>query len=106
MGKTAEVSFAVSKHDMQVVRKIVARAQALGLVRGAAAPDHWYDRLTCEMDICAAVNDTPLDLGRFLSFDGFNFTHDIAGIARHMNRETGRIGDHFLPRCARHMAVA
>lgn len=97
-----EASFTATPYEMRQVRKIVARAQGMGLVKGAAATDHWYDRLTCEMDIRAAhANGTPLNFDKFLAFDDFNFTHDIVGIARHMDRETGELGGYFLPRCAR-----
>jgi hypothetical protein len=98
----AEAHFDATPYEMRQVRKIVARAQALGLVRGAAASDHWYTRVTAEMDIRAAhANGTPLNLDKFLAFDDFNFTHDIAGIARHMDRTTGQLGGFFRPRCAR-----
>lgn len=97
----SEVSFNVSSRDAALIRKIITRAKRAGLVRGKASPDHWYEPLTATMDLTAAhANGCRLDLERFLAFDDFNFTHDVAGIARHMNRETGRLGDHFLPRAA------
>jgi hypothetical protein len=42
----------------------------------------------------------PLDLDKLLTADDFNFSHDVFGIARHINRRTGEIEDFFVPRCA------
>lgn len=51
------------------------------------------------MDIEAVhCNDAKLDFERLRDADDFNFTHDIVGIARHLNRETGKLENHFLPR--------
>lgn len=63
-----------------------------------------YQRMNLVMDLSAAdgVNgNDPIDWDALLSADDFNFMHDIAGISRHMNRETGEIGDFFRPRFAR-----
>jgi hypothetical protein len=60
------------------------------------------DRLSFEMDIDAAhSNGTPLDFDKLLAFDDFNFWHDINGIQRHINRETGKIENCFSPRCSK-----
>jgi hypothetical protein len=54
------------------------------------------------MDLTAChANDTPLNLDLLLSFPDGDFGHDVFGIRRHINRQTGRLGDCFLPRCAR-----
>lgn len=60
-----------------------------------------YERINLVMDLLAAdgVNgNRPLDWDRLIAADDFNFMHDISGICRHMNRETGALGDHFMPR--------
>lgn len=60
-----------------------------------------YARINLVMDLTAAdgVNgNRPLDWERFLSADDFNFMHDLGGISRHIDRTTGRLGGHFLPR--------
>lgn len=60
-----------------------------------------YERINLVMDLLAAdgVNgNRPLDWGRLIAADDFNFMHDIGGICRHMDRETGVLGDHFTPR--------
>lgn len=52
-----------------------------------------------DLDACHS-NGCPLDFDKLEAFDDFNFTHDVAGIARHLDRRTGKLEDHFLPRCA------
>jgi hypothetical protein len=53
-----------------------------------------------EMDIQAAHADTPLKLEALATADDFNFSHDVMGIYRHLNRRTGKLEDCFLPRHA------
>lgn len=54
------------------------------------------------MDLCAChANGNPLRLADLLAADDLNFTHDITGIARHMDRETGQLRDLFSPRFSR-----
>ena len=63
---------------------------------------HDVDRLALTMDIAAAdgVNGyRPIDWPRMLGSRTL-LAHDVAGIARHMDRGTGRLRDGFIPRCA------
>lgn len=45
-----------------------------------------------------------LDLQKLLDAPPFDFTHDICGIIRHMDRSTypGKLTDCFWPRCCTH----
>ncbi|GLK77997.1 hypothetical protein GCM10008171_32510 [Methylopila jiangsuensis] len=89
-----EVSFAVSAADRALVDKIVSRALADGLIRKR-------ERLSTEMDLCAtAANGCPMDFAKLLAADDFNFAHDLYGIEDHLDRATGRLLNHFRPRCA------
>jgi hypothetical protein len=55
-----------------------------------------------QMDLAAChCNGCPLQLTELLDADDFNFSHDIFGIRRHLNRTTGKLDDRFLPRFAR-----
>lgn len=68
-----------------------------------------YQRMNLVMDLSAAdgVNgNLPIDWARLLSADDFNFMHDIGGISRHMNRETGELGGCFVPRFTKRESVA
>lgn len=61
------------------------------------------DLLDFEMDVCAThLNGCPLRLDDLAgTSDEFSFVHDIFGIRRHLNRETGKLENHFLPRFSR-----
>lgn len=53
------------------------------------------------MDVTAChANGCPLDLEKLLHADAFNFSHDVFGIARYINRNTGKLENCFVPRCA------
>lgn len=86
------VSFDATSKERRAIRRIVDRAEQLGLVD---------DRTSSLMDITAThANGCPLDLLKFLRAEDFDFVHDFCGIARHLDRETGRLGHHFRPRYA------
>lgn len=56
------------------------------------------------MDLCAAdgVNgNRPIDFDALLAADEFNFLHDTLGVVKHMDRETGKLENNFVPRFAR-----
>ncbi len=93
MQKQKEVSFKVADAERAIIEKILDRCKALGLHRM---------RIDIEMDLEAThSNGCPLDFEKLLAFDDFNFLHDIGGIAVHLDRSTGVLGDFFLPRSAK-----
>lgn len=93
-----EISFTTTREEMDLIGKIADRAERLGMV----GQSHWYTHQTAVMDLCAThANGTPLDFAGLLEAPDFDFAHDIAGIANHIDRETGRLGSCFLPRCAK-----
>ena len=53
------------------------------------------------MDISAAHKSQPLDIDRWLAADDSNFMHDLIGIHNHINRETGKLENAFMPRFAK-----
>ena len=88
-----EISFKVSKDDARLISMIVDREAARSPVQ--------FDRMSMEMDITAChANGCPLKLVELLTADEFNFTHDVYGIHRHLDRTTGKLLDCFLPRFA------
>lgn len=92
-----DVQFTHDKQDRALIQRIGDRALELGLVDASAG----YSMMDCLMDINAAhSNGCPLDLARLLAADDFNFIHDVAGIARHLDRNSGKLTGHFLPRFA------
>lgn len=83
----------LSEKEEALIKRIADRAGEL-LGRGA--------RVTVCMDITAChLNGTPLRLEDLAEADQFNFLHDVTGINRHLNRETGELTGHFLPRFVR-----
>lgn len=75
-----------------------------------------YDKLTIKMIAIRAYRDwglnkndiimelntvkTPIDLDRLLHSESYTFTHDIGGIAKHMDKLTGELRG-FHPICAK-----
>lgn len=88
------MNFNVTADDRILIAHIARRAAELDIV---------YRRpmLNFVMDITAChANGNPLDLPKLLAFDDFNFGHDVFGIEAHLDRETGKLGDCFSPRCS------
>jgi len=81
----------LTAEDGMKIHNIVQRAQKL--VRG--------NLMDIEMDVSACHLMCPLDLGKLLVIDDFNFVHDVCGISQHINRETGKLEHCFVPRCSR-----
>ncbi len=92
-----EVKFAAV--DPRLMKRLYDRASSLY---------QWpLDRLTFAMDISAAdgVNgNAKLDYELLLSASDATFAHDVFGIIRHMNRDTGVIEGLFVPRCIDRLA--
>lgn len=90
------IRFDASRHEFETIKKIVERAGTLFTSHGA-----FVDALSLTMDVTAChLNGCPLKLADLLAADDFNFIHDIGGIRRHIDRDTGKLTDCFLPRYA------
>ena len=88
------IRFNVPHQDALAIDAIVDRARRTNTIPTTA--------LTLHMDLTAVhANGTPLDLPKLLAADEFNFAHDINGITRHLDRNTGKLLHFFLPRCAK-----
>lgn len=91
----AEVKFDTTPEEMRLIDAIIDRGVAEKMIEPG-------NRLNVEMDLAAVnVNGTPLDFERLLAFDTFSFSHDLFGIDRHIDRNTGQLTRCFLPRCAK-----
>ena len=61
-----------------------------------------YDYLDLVMDLEAVhSNGCPLDFQKLLDFPDFDFSHDVYGIRKHIDRTTGTLTDCFCPRCSK-----
>jgi hypothetical protein len=57
--------------------------------------------ITVALDITAChCNGCPLDLKKLFQADAFDFLHDVVGINRSLDRDTGKLTGFFLPRCS------
>ena len=87
---SSEVQFNATKFDRAIVMKIAQRAHKE--LPGRSIMD-WA------MDVEAThCNGNPLRLEDMLAADGFNFLHDVTGIYRHLDRDTGELKGFFVPR--------
>lgn len=92
------INWRCSREELDCVSRIVGRA----LVLYRRANGRCLDSMSTEMDVLAAhLNGCPLDLFRLEKFPDFDFMHDVVGIINHIDRKTGKLGDCFVPRCAR-----
>jgi hypothetical protein len=88
------MTFKTNKRDLELIRAITERAMALAEQAGAPR-----EKISIMMDISAChANGNRLRLDDLLTADDFNFAHDVFGIERHMDRETGKLTDCFSPR--------
>lgn len=91
------IDFNVSNAGAAKLRGIVTKAAAA--VRRANGPK--MDRAEVHMSLVAChLNGCRLDLDKLSRADDFNLLHDVLGIDRHISRETGKLMNCFLPRCA------
>jgi len=87
------VSFNITKKDRALVDKIITRAAAL---------DPQFDKLHHHMNLVAThANGCPMDFARLSEADDFNLSHDVFGIDQHIDRDTGKLRNCFLPRFAK-----
>jgi hypothetical protein len=87
-----EINWKTTKEDGTLLVEIVDRAVTF-----------WPkgNRMNLLMDLNAChSNGCPLRLADLLSADDFNFTHDVGGISRGINRDTGKLEGFFVPRFA------
>ena len=86
----------VSAPERRMIEAIVDRASVLfpDAVKPADRLDLTMDLIACHMVGCR------LDLPRLMHANVLDFSHDVFGIRRHLDRETGELTDLFLPRHA------
>ena len=89
------VNFGMTKEELLLVKQIAERLIA-------DLPDMEYNRQELVMDFDAAYTSSgPFNLTRLLESPDTDFLHDVYGIRRHIDRETGELTGCFMPRCGR-----
>lgn len=88
------INWDISPEDFDLLVKVAERVEK----KLSAYPD---DRQTLVMDLNAChSNGCPLDFEGLLEASHGEFAHDIWGIRSNINRETGKLENHFIPRYA------
>lgn len=96
--KTTAISFKTTRIESNLIGRIAQRAVSM-----AEKQQVDYDYMTATMDVTAChANGMKLDLQKLIDADDFTFSHDVFGIANHINRDTGKIERLFVPRCSAH----
>lgn len=93
------ISFHVTPAEKALISALAERARDYDFeTNGVQA----RSQMDWEMDITAChANGCQLDLAKLNHADRFNFSHDVFGIARHLNRDNGALMHCFVPRCSR-----
>lgn len=83
--------------EFKLIERIAGRAVAMeretnGKARKGAKLHHQMNVSACH------ASGNPLRLSELLAADDFNFAHDVFGIDRHIDRETGELLNFFSPR--------
>jgi len=87
-----KINWDISSNDFALIDCIVRKAMKMS---------QSVDYQSLIMDITAVhANGCKLDLIGLFSADDFNFTHDVFGICRHIDRDTGKLKNCFIPRYA------
>jgi hypothetical protein len=81
-----------SRQDRELIIMIAERALAMSRSYSVQYSNIQIDLLACHL------NGHPLNLRGLLNADDYNFAHDIFGIRRHLNRNTGELTGGFRPR--------
>ena len=91
---TKKVRFArYTEEESAAVDRIVARARRMCAGMGVQ-----IDERSLRTDLAATHASRPLRLGELADADDFDLSHDVFGIVRHMDRNTGELRNCFVPR--------
>jgi hypothetical protein len=88
------------KFDMGVNANTVERIALRAMDMAIAAKRPRRSKQDYMMDMAAANADVPINLDGLLAASDFDFAHDVFGIEKHLNRETGQLTGCFCPRYA------
>jgi hypothetical protein len=89
------LNFKCSKEEHKQIITIAKRA-----IKLSEKNDITYSMTDCIMDITAThCNGTKINLKKLIEFNDSNFGHDVYGIRRYIDRNTGKLTNNFLPRC-------
>lgn len=94
------LKFTTTHGERELIEQIAARA--VQMMKAHRHAKEMRTRTEVEMDLCAThASGNPLRLADLLAANDFNFAHDVFGIERHLDRDTGQLLDFFSPRFSR-----
>lgn len=82
----------ITKNECRIITDIVSRY-------AIQVPHLNYLDTTMDLQACHIYN--PLDLHALLIAKDVDFFHDVCGIIRYIDRETGKLTHCFSPRCSK-----
>jgi hypothetical protein len=85
--------FNATKYESGLILLLAKRAKNLGDKRPLVS-------IRMDLDACSS-NGCPLDFDKLCTARDADFMHDVGGIARFLDRDTGKLTGHFHPKCAR-----
>jgi len=92
------INWKITKEDSLLITMIAERAVRMQRNHFDA---HRITALAVHMDLAAChANGCPLDLKGLLAASDGDFSHDLYGIVRHINRDNAQLEDCFMPRFA------
>ncbi|MBM9400353.1 hypothetical protein JUN65_01935 [Gluconacetobacter azotocaptans] len=96
------VKFDISREDRVRVRLIADRVVDVLISQGIEKASWRAFNLETRMDLTAVhANGCPMDFVRLLDVSESDLMHDVGGIKRHLDRQTGKLEGFFLPRTAK-----
>lgn len=102
MQKAAKkVNFSVTTEERILIQKVADKAWK-NTPQGNLGGSFYVTKEDHVMDLIAVhKNGCPMDWEKLLRFPPAAFRHDIQGISRNLNRQTGELENFFIPRAAR-----
>lgn len=95
--QTGVLNWHITPEDDAALEAVLNRA-----ARDFTANGWEFDRLHHAMDLLAThANGCPLDFAAMAEGRLADLAHDLGGIRKHLDRETGKLGGFFLPRFAK-----
>lgn len=90
------MNYFVSRYDAELIDQIAKRAESMSRKFNPK-----FNMLTTVLDLRHCHKSCPLRLADLLHASDYDFAHDVFGITRHIDRNTGKLTNCFLPRYAK-----
>jgi len=85
------------KTDQKLIQEIATKARRMAIVKNKLYPE----QATLIEDLTKAHARIGLDLPKMLNCGASTLAHDVCGIYRNIDHDTGDLRDGVLPKCAK-----